>query len=126
LSMSASVDCLCLHQWIVYVCIRGLSMSASVDCLCLHQWIVYVCISELSFKNINIDHYFFICQRIVFIATHNVYRSTALYWYMTLWHWPLNVAYRCKGIDQSNNVCEYEVNLSTNEKVITEKQNTNC
>jgi len=40
LSMSASVDCLCLHQWIVYVCISGLSMSASVDCLCLHQWIV--------------------------------------------------------------------------------------
>ena len=39
-----------------------------------------------------------------------------------------NVAYQCKGIDQSNSVCEYEVNLSTNEKVITEKQNfnTNC
>jgi len=33
-----------------------------------------------------------------------------------------NVAYQCKGIDQSNTVCEYEVNLSTNEKVITEKQ----
>ena len=30
-----------------------------------------------------------------------------------------------KGLDQSNIVCEYEVNLSTNEKVITEKQNFN-
>jgi len=30
-----------------------------------------------------------------------------------------NVAYQCKGPDQSNIVCEYEVNLSTNEKVIT-------
>ena len=29
-----------------------------------------------------------------------------------------NVAYQCKGLDQSNIVCEYEVNLSTNEKVI--------
>ena len=39
-----------------------------------------------------------------------------------------NVAYQCKGLDQSNIVCEYEVNLPTNEKVITEKQNfnTNC
>ena len=39
-----------------------------------------------------------------------------------------NVAYQCKGLDQSNIVCEYEVNLSTNEMVITEKQNfnTNC
>ena len=36
-----------------------------------------------------------------------------------------NVAYQCKGHDQSNIVCEYEVNLSTNEKVITEKQNFN-
>ena len=34
----------------------------------------------------------------------------------------LNVAYQCKGLDQSNIVCEYEVNLSINEKVITEKQ----
>jgi len=33
-----------------------------------------------------------------------------------------NMAYQCKGLDQSNFVCEYEVNLSTNEKVITEKQ----
>jgi len=33
-----------------------------------------------------------------------------------------NVAYQCKGLDQSNIVCEYEVNLSTNEKVIAEKQ----
>ena len=39
-----------------------------------------------------------------------------------------NVAYQCKGLYQSNIVCAYEVNLSTNEKVITEKQNfdTNC
>jgi len=39
-----------------------------------------------------------------------------------------NVAYQSKGSDHSNIVCEYEVNLSTNEKVITEKQNfnTNC
>jgi len=39
-----------------------------------------------------------------------------------------NVAYQSKGVDQSNIVCEYEVNLSTNEKVINEKQNlnTNC
>jgi len=39
-----------------------------------------------------------------------------------------NVAYRSKGLDKSNIACEYEVNLSTNEKVITEKQkfNTNC
>ena len=38
------------------------------------------------------------------------------------------VAYQCKGLDQSNIACEIEVNLSTNEKVITEKQNfnTNC
>ena len=37
-----------------------------------------------------------------------------------------NVAYQC--LNQSNIVCEYEVNLSTNEKVLTEKQNfnTNC
>ena len=33
-----------------------------------------------------------------------------------------NVAYQCKGLDQSNIVCEYEVNLSTNEKVTAEKQ----
>ena len=33
------------------------------------------------------------------------------------------VAYQCKGLDQNNIVYEYEVNLSTNEKVITEKQN---
>ena len=39
-----------------------------------------------------------------------------------------NVAYQCEGLDQSNIVCEYEVNLLSNEKVITEKQNlnTNC
>ena len=36
-----------------------------------------------------------------------------------------NGAYQCKGLDQSNIVCEYEVNMSTNEKVITEKQNFN-
>ena len=34
-----------------------------------------------------------------------------------------NVAYQCKGLDQSNIVCEYEVNMSTNEKIIIEKQN---
>ena len=34
-----------------------------------------------------------------------------------------NVAYQCKGLGQSNIVCEYEVNLSTNEKLIIEKQN---
>jgi len=34
-----------------------------------------------------------------------------------------NVAYECKGLDQKNIVCEYEVNLSNNEKVITDKQN---
>ena len=28
-----------------------------------------------------------------------------------------NVAYQCKGLDQSNIVCEYEVNLSTNDIV---------
>jgi len=39
-----------------------------------------------------------------------------------------NVAYQCKGLDQSNSVCEYEVNMLTNENIITEKQNfdTNC
>ena len=39
-----------------------------------------------------------------------------------------NVAYQCKGLNQSNIVCEYEVNMSTNEKVRIEKQNfnTNC
>ena len=36
-----------------------------------------------------------------------------------------NVAYQCKGLNQSNIVCEYVVHLSTNEKVITEKQNFN-
>ena len=36
-----------------------------------------------------------------------------------------NEAYQCKGLDQNNIVCEYEVNLSTIEKVITEKQNFN-
>jgi len=38
------------------------------------------------------------------------------------------VSYQCKGQKQGNIVCEYEVNLSTNEKVIIEKQNfnTNC
>jgi len=34
-----------------------------------------------------------------------------------------NVAYQCKGLDQSNIVCEYEVNPLTNDKVITEIQN---
>ena len=36
-----------------------------------------------------------------------------------------NAAYQCKGLDQSNSVCAYKVNMSTNEKVITEKQNFN-
>ena len=34
-----------------------------------------------------------------------------------------NVEYQRKGLDQRNIVCEYEVNLSTSEKVMTEKQN---
>jgi len=34
-----------------------------------------------------------------------------------------NVAYQCKGLDLSNIVCEYEVNPSTNDKVITQIQN---
>ena len=35
-----------------------------------------------------------------------------------------NVAYQCKGrLYQSNIVCEYEVNPSTNDKVITEIPN---
>ena len=33
------------------------------------------------------------------------------------------MAYKCKGLYQSNIVCEYEVILSANEKVVTEKQN---
>ena len=39
-----------------------------------------------------------------------------------------NAAGLWKDLDQSNSVCEYEVNLSINQKVITEKQNfkTNC
>ena len=37
---------------------------------------------------------------------------------VTMWH--ISVS-----LDQSNIVCEYEVNMSTNEKVITEKQNFN-
>jgi len=39
-----------------------------------------------------------------------------------------NVVYQCKGFNQSNIVCEYEVNLSTTENVLSEKQNfnTNC
>ena len=32
------------------------------------------------------------------------------------------MAYQCKGLDQRNIVWEYEVNLSTYEKVINEKQ----
>jgi len=40
-----------------------------------------------------------------------------------MWHISVSLV-----LDQSNSVCEYEVNLSTNEKVITEKKkiNTNC
>ena len=37
-----------------------------------------------------------------------------------------NVAYQCKGLDQSNIVCEYEVNPLTNDKDITEIQNFNA
>jgi len=37
-----------------------------------------------------------------------------------------NVAYQCKGLYQSNIVCEYQVNMSTNEKVIREIQNFNA
>jgi len=37
-----------------------------------------------------------------------------------------NVAYQCKGLDLSNNVCEYEVNRFTYEKVIRGNQNGNC
>ena len=38
-----------------------------------------------------------------------------------------NETYQSKGLDQSNIMCEYEVNLSTNEKVIPEKHfNSNC
>jgi len=33
------------------------------------------------------------------------------------------MAYQCKGLDQSNIVCEYEVNMSTNEMGVTEQQN---
>ena len=36
-----------------------------------------------------------------------------------------HVAYHCKGLDQGNIVCEYEVNPLTNDKVITEIQNFN-
>jgi len=34
------------------------------------------------------------------------------------------MGYQCKGLDQSNIVCEYEVNLSTNEKVLTQINKT--
>ena len=37
-----------------------------------------------------------------------------------------NVAYTCKGLDQSYIVCEYEVNPLTNDKAITEIQNLNA
>ena len=33
-----------------------------------------------------------------------------------------NVAYQCKGLDHSNNVCEYEVNRLPNEKAIRGKR----
>ena len=35
-----------------------------------------------------------------------------------------NVATKWKGLNQSNIVCEYEVNMSTDEKVITENKTT--
>ena len=31
------------------------------------------------------------------------------------------MAYQCKGLDQSNIMCEYEVNLSTNENITATK-----
>ena len=37
-----------------------------------------------------------------------------------------NVAYQYKGLDQSNIVCEYEINPLANEKVITEILNFNA
>ena len=37
-----------------------------------------------------------------------------------------NVAYQCKGLDQSNIVCVHEVIPLTNDKVITEIQNINA
>jgi len=37
-----------------------------------------------------------------------------------------NVAYQCEGFDQSNTVCEYEVNPLTNDKVNSEIQNFNA
>ena len=37
-----------------------------------------------------------------------------------------NVAYQCKGLNQGNIVCEYEVNPFTNDKDITEIQNFNA
>ena len=37
-----------------------------------------------------------------------------------------NVAYQCKSLDQSNIVCEYEVNPLTSDKVIKEIQNFNA
>jgi len=33
-----------------------------------------------------------------------------------------NVEYQCTGLDQSNSVCEYEVNLPANENVIIVKE----
>ena len=36
------------------------------------------------------------------------------------------VAYQCKGLNQGNIVCEYEVNPFTNDKDITEIQNFNA
>ena len=37
-----------------------------------------------------------------------------------------NVTYQCKGLDQSNIVCKYEVNPLIHYKVITEIQNFNA
>ena len=37
-----------------------------------------------------------------------------------------NVTYQCKGLDQSNIVCDYEVIPLTNDKVITKIQNINA
>ena len=35
-----------------------------------------------------------------------------------------HVGYQCKGLNQSNIVCENEVNLSTNDKVLTQINKT--
>ena len=65
--------------------------------------IVYVCISGLSFKNALVK------------KVHGLSGS------MSKSYRGHTVAYQCKGLDQNNVVCEYEVNMLTNEKVILEQ-----